>query len=428
MMPVHHRARSTPAVKHLARTISACIAAAVLIGVPALSRTAQAGDVPTFAVDASWPKPLPNNWIIGQVGGITVDSKDHVWVIHRPRSLTDDEKGAALTPPRSKCCVSAPPVLEFDADGNLLRSWGGPGEGYEWVGREHGIEVDDKGIVWLAGNADNDNALMKFTSDGKFVMQIGKIAPTKGSNDTTQLGKPAEITFDKEANELYVADGYGNRRVIVFDADDRRLQAALGRLRQAAERRQAGGRTIPRRRSSQQFGNPVHCVKVANDGLVYVCDRINNRIQVFKKDGTFVTEWFYEKNTLGNGAVWDVAIWPDPNQTYLLSADGENNEIRVLNRADGTVVGQLRPQRPQCRPVPLDARHGRGFQGQRLYRRGRHRKARPEVQADLGRATIGGLPGMPSLYNVADEDAARRNIWSSDFDMSWDWRAQRQNR
>ena len=196
-MPMN-RARSIPAVKTSHQNHLAAIAAAALIGIPALPCAARAGEVPTFAVDASWPKPLPNNWIIGQVGGITVDSKDHIWVIHRPRSLTDDEKGAALTPPRSKCCVSAPPVLEFDADGNLLRSWGGPGEGYEWVGREHGIEIDDKGNVWLTGNADNDNVAMKFTADGKFVMQIGKIAPTKGSNDTTQLGKPAEITFDKE--------------------------------------------------------------------------------------------------------------------------------------------------------------------------------------------------------------------------------------
>ena len=130
----------------------------MLIATPAPSH---AGDIPTFAVDASWPKPLPNNWILGQVGGITVDAQGHIWVIHRPRSLTDDEKGAALTPPRSKCCVSAPPVLEFDADGNLLRSWGGPGEGYEWVGREHGIEVDEKGFVWVGGNADNDNAILK---------------------------------------------------------------------------------------------------------------------------------------------------------------------------------------------------------------------------------------------------------------------------
>src|ERR1700754_1341047 len=121
--------------------------------------SASAGEVPSFAVDASWPKPLPNNWIIGQVGGITVDWQGHIWVIHRPRSLTDDEKGATLSPPRSNCCVPAPPVLEFDADGNLLRSWGGLGAGYEWVGREHGIEVDERGFVWVGGNADNDNAI-----------------------------------------------------------------------------------------------------------------------------------------------------------------------------------------------------------------------------------------------------------------------------
>ena len=151
----------------------------------------------------------------------------------------------------------------------------------------------------------------------------------------------------------------------------------------------------PKAPVSQQFGNPVHCVKIANDGLVYVCDRTNNRIQVFKKDGTFVKEWFYEKNTLANGAVWDVVIWPDPKQTYLLSADGANNEIRVIKREDGTVVGQFRPQRPQRRAVPLGSHHGGRSQGQPVYRRGRYRKAHPEVQADLGRATIGGLPGAP---------------------------------
>src|SRR6202023_3430986 len=149
----------------------------------------------------------------------------------------------------------------------------------------------------------------------------------------------------------------------------------------------------------QQFANPVHCVKLANDRLVYVCDRINNRIQVFKKDGTFVKEWFFEKNTLGNGAVWDVAVWPDPKQSYLLSADGENNEIRVIKREDGTVVGSFgrngrnagQVHWPAPRPVPLDPRHGDRRQGERLYRRGRYRKAHPEIQADLGRATIGAL-------------------------------------
>jgi hypothetical protein len=310
---------------------------AVSLGPP---RPASAAEIPTFTVDAAWPKPLPNNWIIGQVGGITVDGQGHIWAIHRPRSLSDDEKGAALNPPRSKCCVAAPPVLEFDADGNLLRSWGGPGDGYEWVGREHGIEVDDRGFVWIGGNADNDNAILKFTLDGKYLGQIGKIAPRTNSNDTTQLGKPAETAIDKAADEIYVADGYGNRRVIVFDANTlayKRHWGAYGHV--PDDEKQAA--YDPKAPVQQQFGNPVHCVKIANDGLVYVCDRTQNRVQIFKKDGTFVKEWFFEKNTLGNGAVWDLALWPDPMQTYLLNADGENNEIRIIKREDGAVVGRF---------------------------------------------------------------------------------------
>ena len=303
-------------------------------------RIASAGDIPTFAVDPAWPKPLPNNWIIGQIGGITVDRQGHIWVIQRPRSLTEDEKGATLEPPRSKCCVPAPPVREFDVEGNLLRSWGGPGAGYEWVGREHGIEVDERGFVWIGGNADNDNAILQFTLDGKYVGQIGKIAPRTNSNDTTQLGKPAETAIDKEANEIYVADGYGNRRIIVFDATTlayKRHWGAYGKP--PNDDKQAS--YDPKAPVQQQFGNPVHCVKIANDGLVYVRDRTQNRIQVFRKDGTFVKEWFFEKNTLGNGAVWDLAIWPDPKQTWLLNADGENNEIRIIKREDGSVVGSF---------------------------------------------------------------------------------------
>jgi DNA-binding beta-propeller fold protein YncE len=331
MQPTPIRARATALL---------CTLFATTVAFAAFPTPATAGDIPTFAVDASWPKPLPNNWIIGQIGGITADWQGHIWVVHRPRSLSDEEKGATLNPPRSKCCVPAPPVLEFDVDGNLLRSWGGPGEGYEWVGREHGIEVDERGFVWIGGNADNDNAILKFTLDGKFVAQIGKIAPRTDSNDTTQLGKPAETAIDKAADEIYVADGYGNRRIIVFDATTLAYKRHWGAYGKAPN----DDKQLPYDPSASvqaQFGNPVHCVKVAIDGLVYVCDRSQNRIQVFKKDGSFVKEWFYEKNSRGNGAVFDLALWPDAKQTWLLNADGTNNEIRVLDRADGKVVGSF---------------------------------------------------------------------------------------
>jgi DNA-binding beta-propeller fold protein YncE len=336
MAPWHDRAGLNRALANILHAFSILIAAIAL----ALPSVATAGDIPTFTVDASWPKQLPNNWIIGQIGGITVDWQGHIWVIHRPRSLIDGEKAATLNPPRAKCCVPAPPVLEFDVDGNLLRSWGGPGDGYEWVGREHGIEVDELGFVWVGGNADNDSAILKFTLDGKYQGQIGKIAPRTNSNDTTQLGRPAEIAIDKDANELYIADGYGNRRVIVFDATTLAYKRHWG----------GHGKTPnddkqppydPGAAAQEQFGNPVHCIKIANDGLVYVCDRSQNRIEVFRKDGTFVKEWVYEKDSRGDGAVFDLALWPDPKQTYLLNADGTNNEIRVIKREDGSVVGSF---------------------------------------------------------------------------------------
>src|SRR5882757_4203859 len=190
-----------------------------LMSIVALSLPAAAQTVPEFKVDPFWPKPLPNNWLFGQIGGVAVDGQDHVWVVQRPGSLSEDERGATLNPPRSKCCVPAPPVMEFDAAGNFIQGWGGPGAGYDWVGREHGIFVDHKGFVWIGGNAGTDSEVLKFTKDGKFVMAIGKIAPSGGSNDTTLLGKPADIEVDPSSNEVFIADGYGNRRVIVFDAD-----------------------------------------------------------------------------------------------------------------------------------------------------------------------------------------------------------------
>ena len=170
---------------------------------------------PQFAVDPFWPKPLPDKWILGQVAGIAVDSQDNVWIVHRPRTLVDDEKGAQKTPPETRCCKPAPAVLQFAPDGKLLKSWGGPGQGYDWPKQEHGIHIDKEGNVWVAGNGNDDHQILKFTPDGKFLMQIGKAGSTGGSNSTTQLGRPAHMVTDDAAGELYVADGYGNRRIIV---------------------------------------------------------------------------------------------------------------------------------------------------------------------------------------------------------------------
>jgi hypothetical protein len=299
---------------------------------------ATADNPPTFVVDPFWPKPLPNAWGLGQVAGVATDARDHAWIIQRPRSLTDDEKGAALTPPRSTCCRPAPSVMEFDADGNLVQGWGGPGHHPSWPAGEHGIFVDHKDHVWIAGNAEQDHVVLKFTRDGKFLLQIGEHHKTGGSADTRLLGRPADIDVDPTTNEAYIADGYRNRRVIVFDADTgayRRHWGAYGKPPGADDPLPAYDPKAP---AAQTFRNPVHCVKIARDGLVYVCDRANNRIQVFQKNGTFVREFFLAKATLGNGAVWDLDLSPDRTQSYLFSADGENNHVWVLLRGTGEAV------------------------------------------------------------------------------------------
>ena len=305
-----------------------------------LATAVHAADAPKFQVDPFWPKTLPNNWIMGQAAGVAVDAQDHVFVVQRPRTLTDDEKAASLTPPRSKCCVAAPPVLEFDQEGNVVKAWGGPGDGYNWPVNEHGIFIDAKGFVWLAGNGETDGMILKFTHDGKFVMQIGKSGPQTDSNDTSRLGRPANMTVDIAANELYVADGYFNHRVIVFDSETgafKRMWGAYGKP-PTDEKMPAYD---PAAAPSAQFGNPVHCVRISKDGLVYVCDRANDRIQVFKKDGSFVKEMVVEKNTLANGSVWDLEIWRDANESVLINADGANNEVRTLIRDTGEIVGRF---------------------------------------------------------------------------------------
>ena len=315
---------------------------------PAASAPAPAGGGAGYQVDPGWPKPLPNGWILGQVSGVAVDAEDHVWVLQRPGSLSDDEKGATFKPPLSRCCAPAPPVLELDASGKLLRSWGGPGPGYDWPGNEHGIHVDAAGYVWITGNGEQDGQILKFTKDGKLVLQIGKPGPQTGNADTTRLGQPAGVEVDPTAGEVYVADGYHNKRIIVFDATTgayKRHWGAYGKP-PVDEKPNLRRTEPPTKAQLETFGNPVHCVRLSRDGLVYVCDRLNNRIQVFRKDGTFVKELPVEPATAGNGSVWDLALSRDPEQRLLILADGRNNQILTLARDTGAVVSSLgRPGR-----------------------------------------------------------------------------------
>ena len=279
------------------------------------SRPAQAP--PTYKVDASWPKQLPNNWIMGQVGGMAVDRQDHIWVMQRPSSNTKDDLGAAQTPPASECCVSAPPVLVFDAEGNLLKSWGGPGRATTGRVRSTASSSTAPETSGLPEMAPKDRQAIKFSSDGKFLLEIGhpSAAPMNNS-DTTILGRPAGMELDEKAHEIYFADGYLNRRIIVFDSETgafKRMWGAYGNPPSDADLVPYAPGDAP----SQLFRNPVHAVHISQDGFVYVCDRINDRIQVFTKEGKFVKEFFCARQTLGNGSTYDLAFSHDAAQKYL---------------------------------------------------------------------------------------------------------------
>jgi DNA-binding beta-propeller fold protein YncE len=323
--------------------------AAVGAAIVAIARDRAAGDnrtvaAPYFEVDPLWPKPLPNHWMLGSAVGVSVDDRDHVWIIHRPATLANNEKGLDLKPPTGDCCAAAPHVLEFDASGALVSHWGGPGAGYEWPSSGHGITVDYKGNVWIGGNGEGDAQVLKFTRDGKFLLQLGRADVHKGPNDPTgkptytggshdprNFGRAAKIFVDPRANEAYIADGYLNKRVAVLDADTGELKRYWGAYGNKPDDANPGPYK-PEAPPAQQFRNPVHCADLSNDGLLYVCDRVNNRLQVFKPDGTFVKETFIAKKSLSEGAVWDVAFSRDPQQTYLYVADGRNMKIRVLRR------------------------------------------------------------------------------------------------
>ena len=295
--------------------------------------------VPTFQVDAYWPKPLPNNWTFGEFSGLAVDSHDHVWINQRPKTLADDEKYLLANPPPGDCCTPGPSIMEFDAEGNFVQGWGGPAPGYEWPENEHGVYVDYKDNVWVGGNGTKDAQILKFTKTGKFLMQIGHMGKSAGSNDVENLNRPSKMQVSQKTNELYVSDGYGNRRVIVFDADTGQYKRHWGAYGNKPD--DAAPRTlVPEGPGPKQF-NLVHGLRLSKDDLVYVSDRLNNRIQVFKTDGTFVKEGFIARKTLGNGAAYDVDLSSDPQQRFLYVPDGMNNHVWILNRDTLEVVGRF---------------------------------------------------------------------------------------
>jgi DNA-binding beta-propeller fold protein YncE len=333
------------------RTVLAAMLAAAAVFPPA-QRPAEAqrpGTVaaPYFEVDPFWPKPLPNQWLIGSVAGVSVDDRDTVWIVHRPPSLGDNERG--LERGFSECCAPAPPVLAFDRAGRLIASWGGPEAGYDWPQTNHGVTADREGNVWLGGSGDGDSHVLKFTRAGVFVKQFGRAGARRGpdstqaaatwvgnSHDLTSYGRVAKIDVDAAANEAYLSDGYLNKRVAVIDTETGAVKRYWGAYGSKPDDT-ALGDYRPEAPPERQFRGPVHCAVLSVDGLVYVCDRMSNRIQVFRKDGTFVKEAFFAKATRGarpgeGGSVSDIAFSADRQQTYMYVADLLNAKIRVLRR------------------------------------------------------------------------------------------------
>ena len=331
----------------------------------ALEQTASAqaktgGQVPIFEVDPFWPKTMPNNWVFGQTIGLGVDEKDQVWIIHRGNDPTNLDGTEYATPPAnpkvyyapgttrvSECCDPAPPVVAFDQAGNVVHSWGGPTLHPDWPDSNHGIIVDHKGNVWIGGNGGPDAHILKFTREGKFVGMFGKKGArmvdgkaVANSNDMDNFGRVAKVFIDPKANEAYVADGYFNKRVAVVDMDSGKIKRYWGAYGNKPDDAPIG-RYDPKAPLVQQFRTPVHCAELSNDGFVYVCDRPNDRIQVFTKDGKFVKEKQLFPETLSDGSVWDIAFSRDPKQQFIYVADGANEHVYIVNRETLDIVSQF---------------------------------------------------------------------------------------
>ena len=311
---------------------------------------------PTFQVDPGWPT-IPNDWVLGEVSSIAVDSRDHIWVLHRPRSIPAAQREKA-----------APPVLEFDTSGKLLGSWGGPADGYDWPEREHGIFVDSKNFVWISGNAgwpkpsaagSGDDMILKFTPAGKLVMQIGKRGQSTGNTDTVNVHQPADVFVHAETNELYVADGYGNQRVAVFDADSgkfKRMWSAFGNPPPAT---MAPNPPTPQPNQGGPDGPPqfglVHAVKVSRDGVVYVADRTNNRIQSFTTAGKFLRQVRLAQQGTVTPVPAGFAFSPDQKQQFLYVVDSGPMQVAVFDRETMTQIGTIGVRGPK--PGEFDIVH-----------------------------------------------------------------------
>ena len=295
---------------------------------------------PAFQVDPAWPS-IPNSWVLGEVSSIAVDGRDHIWVLHRPRSIPAERRANA-----------APPVLEFDAAGKLLGSWGGPSDAYEWPEREHGIYADSKGFVWISGNGgwpkpsaegNTDDMILKFTTAGKLALQIGRRGKSTGNTDTTNVHQPADTFVHEPTNELFVADGYGNQRIAVFDADTgrfKRMWGAFGTPPPAAMTPNPAQSAPPTAEAPRQFGL-VHAVKVSRDGTVYVADRTYRRVQAFTLDGTFVGETRLTSDSDVAPVPAGFAFSADPKQQFLYVVDSGPMRVVILDRATLTQIGSF---------------------------------------------------------------------------------------
>jgi DNA-binding beta-propeller fold protein YncE len=324
----------TPSLLRQAIPLAAAVTAGLLV-TGASAQCQQVRTVPFFSVDATWPK-VPPQWKLGDASSVAVDAQDNVYVLHRPRTLKDAGK-------------AAPPVMVFDAAGNFIKSWGGPGDGYEWPEREHGIHIDYKGFAWIGGNQCPtsgvkglkpvaDDALLKFTADGKFVLQIGKSNQSKGDTDIANLHRAADAWVLPRTNELFVADGYGNHRVIVFDADTGAFKRTWGAFGKPPGGEDScaivGPKTFPDGEGPPHF-NVAHAIRVANDGMVYLADRENRRVQMFTSEGRFIKQLVHTATSFAR----DLALSPDPEQQYLYVGGGK--AIVVVDRKTLDIVGEV---------------------------------------------------------------------------------------